>query len=618
MTETRWQESAGSLLLLAAAKETGLVSTLVEACPSPTGGSRLAHSQPQSRQQLLLTLLFLGAVGLDRPWDLRGYSGDGLGLLSGRQRAYGYVHTERFLSQLGQADGDEALTEAVAIWTHQLWGSQQESVHYVDMHRKPVYSNQLLPRGKIGRTGKVLSCRAIGLLHDGQGHPLLATTGGGDSHLTRHLPGLVTSYQQAVGEKVVKQLIVDREGMGAEFLESLKDQYQVVTLLRSNQYKDLTSFAEVGEFEPLLYDRNQKMVCEVASAGFALPLPNRPEEFLPVYVALIRDWRRQVPVEAADDDQNQVDILPLTEAWWEADWQASPLPAPPTSPKLIPVISTEPVEDVVGLAELYKGRWRAQENIIRDFLLLLGLDNNHGYHKKIVENSEVAKRRAELQTQLGNIQRWRKGAFERSERAGKLYHRRWDKAKARGDELYRQLNDDLIELQLFEIPQYLIDRYSKTKKRLIEAELDPLWQGVHRADKNNRLEWDKGKRYVVKERKLLRILTDLNEQERTMYQLDDRKDQIMTILRLALTNLVMWTRDLFFPENYAQATWKRLAPFFRLPGHIVDHPDRRLVYLRRFNDRQLNRDLDELCERVNQVQPRLPDGRFLEFFRYKY
>lgn len=69
--------------------------------------------------------------------------------------------------------------------------------------------------------------------------------------------------------------------------------------------------------------------------------------------------------------------------------------------------------------------------------------------------------------------------------------------------------------------------------------------------------------------------------------------------------------------NLRHATWKRLAAFFHLPGHVVDYPERCLVFLRPFNDRQLNRDLDTLCERVNQAQLRLPDGRCLEFLRYK-
>jgi hypothetical protein len=43
-----------------------------------------------------LTLLFLGAVGIPRTWDLRGYTADGLALLTGRTRAYGYRCTEAF------------------------------------------------------------------------------------------------------------------------------------------------------------------------------------------------------------------------------------------------------------------------------------------------------------------------------------------------------------------------------------------------------------------------------------------------------------------------------------------------------------------------------------------
>jgi hypothetical protein len=41
-------------------------------------------------------LLFLGAAGLHRTWDLRGYTGEGLARLSGRKRAYGYRYTEAF------------------------------------------------------------------------------------------------------------------------------------------------------------------------------------------------------------------------------------------------------------------------------------------------------------------------------------------------------------------------------------------------------------------------------------------------------------------------------------------------------------------------------------------
>ncbi|MCP4557311.1 MAG: hypothetical protein GY836_18045, partial [Herbaspirillum sp.] len=45
----------------------------------------------------------------------------------------------------------------------------------------------------------------------------------------------------------------------------------------------------------------------------------------------------------------------------------------------------------------------------------------------------------------------------------------------------------------------------------------------------------------------------------------------MSVLKVAVANLAMWTRDHFFPPGYANATWKRLAPFFRLPGWVVNN-----------------------------------------------
>lgn len=110
---------------------------------------------------------------------------------------------------------------------------------------------------------------------------------------------------------------------------------------------------------------------------------------------------------------------------------------------------------------------------------------------------------------------------------------------------------------------------------------------------------------------MLRALEELASSERAMYELDDAKDQVMTVCKTALANLVMWTRDRYFPASYTRATWARLAPFFRLPGRVVGGPDTVRVELRPFNDRRLNRDLAAVCSRVAAAQPRLPDGRRL-------
>jgi hypothetical protein len=97
----------------------------------------------------------MAVVGVQRPWGLRSYTGDGLALLSGRQRAYGYAHTERFLGQFASSGGAETLTDRLAQWTAQLWRIQEPSgPYYIDGHKKAVYSDRLLPRSLVGRLGK--------------------------------------------------------------------------------------------------------------------------------------------------------------------------------------------------------------------------------------------------------------------------------------------------------------------------------------------------------------------------------------------------------------------------------------------------------------------------------
>src|SRR6266852_6514616 len=140
----------GSLLLLAAAKQTGLLEMLVTAVmevadPTIPG---LSPPNPAVVMRLILTLLFLPVAGLARTWDLRSYTGTMLALVTSRERAYSQRYAERFLAGLAHAGAAEPLTKVMAKWTWSLWqtehpGSDQPSdpaVFYVDGHRKAVYS----------------------------------------------------------------------------------------------------------------------------------------------------------------------------------------------------------------------------------------------------------------------------------------------------------------------------------------------------------------------------------------------------------------------------------------------------------------------------------------------
>lgn len=564
-------------------------------------------------------------VGLRRTWDLRGYTGQALALLTNRHQAYGYRHTERFLAELASAGADTPLTEALACWTTSLWerGPQEREnsvpVFYVDGHRKPVYADSLIPRGLIGRTGKVLGCRALVVLHDREGHPLLVMTYRGDQHLTIGLPAILTHYERAANLESLKRIVVDREGMSAEFLATLANEGRtVVTVLRTDQYAGLASFREVREFVPLQTDRRGKIVREVALARFSLPLPEHQGQELEVRVALIRDWRRLLPKALPSEEEDRPlqwdEKLDGTHEYWlDESWQATPLPAPAMEPKLIPIVTTATEADAVELVQTYTRRWPVQENIIRDWLIPLGIDTNHGYAKIAVINSEVAKKRDVLQKRLDNVQRWAVGARKRMDNASKLYTKRCKLTKERADMLYRDLNHHQMEMEQQGVEYGLLKKTIKEEKASADAEIEGYQQRQWKAFHTSNKEFAKCEKYCREQRELLRAIEDLAQHEREMYELDNRKDQIMTVCKVALANLGMWVRDHYFPVEYAHASWHRLQPFFQLPGRIFWGQDRVEVELKPFNDRALNRDLEVLCAKVAEAQPQLPDGRRLVF-----
>ena len=577
-------------------------------------------SSASVRRRLLLTLLFLGAVGLSRTWDLRGYTADGLALLTGRTQAYGYRYTEAFLSQIARADGAERFTDALACWATQLWHSTEEpeeterteSPHeltgYVDGHRKPVYSDMLLPRGLIGRLGAILGCRALLLLHDEHGHPLFVTTHRGDQHLTAGVPAFLARYEQGVQSSQVRRMIVDREGMATEFLARLHEEGRsVVTILQTNQYRDLSSFSEVGTFVPLSTDAHGQVIREVAPARITLPREDHPDAPLSLQVALIRDLRRRVPVRP-DPEEAQFparwdsDLTPDERAWWREGWQATAAPAKETTAKLIPIVTTQETEplDAVELAQTYIHRWPAQENIIKDYLLPLGLDTNHGFAKAAAENSEVAKRRTHLEQRLTRLRQWAQSAGNREAQASRRRERLRTTWTLRSKELYQELWAYQRTLEEQGVADHVLRREVKERKAIADAELEQLRVKKWRAYELCNAEFRKQERYCKEQREVLRAIEDMKAQEKTMYELDHRKDQVMTVCKVVVANLAMWVRDHYFPPSYAQATWKRLLPFFQLPGTITQDATLVQVELRPFNDRVLNRDLAVLCERATR------------------
>ncbi len=611
------------MLLLAAVQQTGLLDAFVTAVmevadPTIPG---LSPPNPAIVARLLLTLLFLPVAGLARTWDLRSYTGTMVAILSGRERAYSQRYTERFLARLAHAGAAERLTEVIARWTWSLWQAGSDEPHapavfYVDGLSLAVYSDVLVPRGPVGKLGgKILGCRELVVLHDACGHPLLATTHRGDHHLTIGLPQMLHCYEQATGQTLIQRVVVDREGMASDFLAQLQQEgRQVVTLLRSDQYEAEQSFEQVGPWQPWRSNRHGQVTCEVAAARFALKRPDDALPLLQVEVALIRDWRKLLVVEQAAEaaavQDWQADLAPEHQRFWEEEWQALPAPPAPTTPKLIPVITTGHGMDAVDLAQTYFHRWNCQENSIRDWLIPLNLDTNHGYAKKQVVNSELAKRQGVLE-----------GREQRLEHLAQLSRARLANLRDQDHQLEAQAHtyeQQWMELSIQVIPFEAAGRteerdYFPLKARQLAAD----WQVRQRKaklEKNTARSLrllNKCEGYCRELRQVLRQQEDLQAQARDMYELDQAKDQIMTLFKVGLANVGMWVRDQYFGESYQHCGWQRLLPFFKLGGWVTTTASEVQLELCAFNNRALVRDLEEVCRKVNDGAVLLPDGRRL-------
>ena len=96
-----------------------------------------------------------------------------------------------------------------------------------------------------------------------------------------------------------------------------------------------------------------------------------------------------------------------------------------------------------------------------------------------------------------------------------------------------------------------------------------------------------------------------------MQELDNTKDQLMTLLKVGLANLGLWVRDHYFGESYQTCGWERLLPFFQLSGWITATETEVRLDFSPFNHREMERDLQDLCRKAHASGVHLPAGRRL-------
>src|SRR6266481_7268563 len=99
----------------------------------------------------------------------------------------------------------------------------------------------------------------------------------------------------------------------------------------------------------------------------------------------------------------------------------------------------------------------------------------------------------------------------------------------------------------------MLRREIKERKAVIDAELEQIRVKEWRAYEQCNQEFRKQERYCKEQREVLRALEDLKAKERTMYELDHRKDQVMTVC-------TAFTKPVDRVVGEAIAAWEKVRP----------------------------------------------------------
>jgi hypothetical protein len=551
-------------------------------------------SSQDSRERHLLTLLMMAGLDLFKPHDLNTYTGTVLGLLTERHRPYSADEIEHFVLGCVRVGWTEPLTADVAVWATQLWAtsdggdSDVPAYLYWDWHVKAVYSDYHLPRTKHGTSDRIIGARKQLMLHDAAGHLLFMRTYRGDTHL---IDGMVdgTAYYEGLAESQrLTHQIFDREGLSVAHFKGLLDgeeRRQFITCLKSNQYEGMDSFELSSSFVPFRHGKHGQAMQEMAEASYVLKDRREGEDDLPLRAILLRKLTDEAGEKADDEARLHVVIT--------SDWETS----------------------AADIARWYRDRYPKQENAIRDWWLPLGGDVNVGYDKREVENSELARRKAELEAQLGTLERYIGACQARLQNAQRQHQKHAERYQAEWQAAQQVLQETIQQRDAQGDTALAIYQWAQAEEIRIQEQLEPRRTRVEAAAGRVKKEQDKQQRYCEEQQKKMQALAEVTRKmaDCPMYELDDRKDQLLSALRLCLGNVLQWLRDTVFPEPYANATYKTLAPFVQMGGFVIKRPDCIAVFLDGFWQSAKQQDLEELVARCNAQSLTAPDGRPLRF-----
>lgn len=516
---------------------------------------RILSSSSEVILRKIQTLLFMPVFGMERIWHFKTvYPRKGLGAVTGSKLPYKYHTMDNFLREIPRLDIDQRLSKALAkLYVEAFrisFRTKEARTFYIDCFRKAVWTKRNIPKGMHATRNQILKCLDIYFIHDSHGRPLLPLTRPGDSYLGEALFPLIEALEEAVGKEVVDFAIFDREGLAvAVFQEFTKRKRHFVTVLKENQYTSIDDFEMTKRSKWIRYKKDPKT-------------GKVTEQILDCNKTLVDSKMKKT---------YQVRSILVREAGSEA------------FAVIVTNISRRQEPYAAKIVDKYKARWDQQENSFKQMKPSLYLDTNHGTNVIAQKDNRVIRRKT---TDLEKKVKAKQRKIEST----------WDKIQ-KGEEKLNQLNEKI------EVYETNIRKPEQYKKLIVRRE--KLEQSISSwRDKLNTNE---------------SMLAGLNkrleaiDQATILYEIDSRKDHIMTNLETALNNADLFVKEHYLPKQYSRSDFRTTRDIlYRQQGKVFETKDNITVTLNHYDQESEHQMLAEFAaRRINDADLITNNGQHL-------
>jgi len=516
---------------------------------------RILSASADVMRQKIEALLLMPVFGMQRIWHFKTvYPRKGLGLVTGSGNPYKYHTMDNFLRELPRLDIDQTLSKRLAklyVEAFQIqFRTKEERTFYIDCFRKAVWTKKNIPKGMHATRNQVLKCLDVYFIHDSKGRPLLPLTRPGDSYLGDALFPLIEALEEAVGKEVVDFAIFDREGLAVAVFQEFTDRGKCfVTVLKENQYNCIDDFEIPKKSQWQTYKTDPRT-------------GKVTEEILDCNKTL---------VDSKSKKEYRVRCILIREVGNEA------------FAVIVTNITRRQEPDAKKIVDEYKARWDRQENSFKQMKPSLYLDSNHGTNAVAQKNNRVVERRVkDLEKKIRAKQKKIDSTLNKTQEAEEKLNQLQERIK--GDEVNKK--------NLKQYKKHIVRR--EKIKGSISSYRDTLKTHESKLDKLNKKLEDTDKSVVL-------------------YEIDSRKDHIMTNLETVLNNADIFVKENYLPEQYRRLDFRTTRDIlYRQQGRFLETDDEVRVTLNCYDQEPEHQSLAEfVTKKISDAQLTLNNGKRL-------